>query len=189
MRTFIESDLKFEFSTAWWLEQYDNLTDYINLKNVVPGSKGVDFIGILNNETLSFIEVKNFRGHRIESKPRLQLGEDPIEIEVAQKVRDTLAGITAAARNSTHLKNEWQRVLTFLQNDKKNVEVILWLEEDSFSHSVVANARRNKSNSGTLSRRVKQKMTWLTTRVFVCHISDNQYKESLAVNFIQPLTD
>lgn len=181
MRTFNESDLKFEFSEAWWVEQYDDLTDYKNLKNVVPGSKGVDFIGILNNETLSFIEVKNFRGHRIESKPRLQLGEDPIEIEVAQKVRDTLAGVTAAARNSTHLKNQWQNVLTFLQNDKKNVEVILWLEEDPFTHSAVTNTKRNNANSGTLSRRVKQKLAWLTTRVFVYHISNNQYKGSLSV--------
>ena len=182
MRTFDESSLRFTFSADWWVEQYDVLTDYQNLNNAVKNSKAVDFVGIINNETLSFIEVKNFRGHRIANKPRLFLGDDPIEDEVAQKVRDTLEGITAAARNSTNLKLEWQRVLSFIQNESKNVEIILWFEEET--HSSVSSAKRMNAKGGTVARRLKQKLNWLTNRVFVCHISDNVYSRCLDVAFL-----
>lgn len=182
MTTFVESDLKFEFSSNWWVVQYDDLTDYNNLKNTVEGSKAVDFIGILSHKTLVFFEIKNFRGYRIENKPRLGVGHDPLELEIAQKVRDTLAGIAAAARNSTHLRTEWQRVLSFLQNEKKNVEVVLWLEENR-TPQYEATRKRMQAKGGMLSQRLKQKLSWLTNRVFVCSISDSPYKENLDVSF------
>ena len=182
MTTFLESDLKFQFSSNWWVVQYDDLTDYANLKNTVEGSKAVDFIGILSNKTLVFFEIKNFRGHRIENKPRLSAGHDPLELEIAQKVRDTLAGVAAASRNSTHLRTEWQRVLSFLQNERINVEVVLWLEEDK-TPQYEATRKRMQAVGGVLAQRLKQKLTWLTNRVFVCSIVENQYKGSLDVSF------
>ncbi len=183
MTTFIESDLKFEFSSNWWVVQYDDLTDYSKLKNTVEKSKAVDFIGILSNKTLVFFEIKNFRGYRIENKPRLEAGDDPLELEIAKKVRDTLAGVAAASRNSTHLKAEWQRVLSFLQNERINVEIVLWLEEDK-TPQYEATRKRMQAKGGMLSQRLKQKLSWLTNRVFVCSISDNQYTESLGVSFL-----
>lgn len=184
MTIFQESDLKFQFSDNWWVVQYDDLTDYNNLKNTVEGSKAVDFIGILGNETLTFFEIKNFRGYRIENKPRLEVGHDPIEVEIAQKVRDTLAGVAAAARNSTHLRTEWQRVLHFLQNDRKNVEVVLWLEDETTPQYDAIRKRKMQAKGGVLSQRLKQRLSWLTSRVFVCSISENKYAENLDVAFL-----
>jgi hypothetical protein len=182
--TFKESDLKFNFSSDWWVVQYDDLTDYNKLKNTVEGSKAVDFIGILRNKTLVFFEIKNFRGHRIENKPRLSAGDDPLELEIAQKVRDTLAGMTAAARNSTHLRHEWQRVLSFLQDEGINVEIVLWLEEDTPPQYDTLLKRKVQAIGGTLSRRIKQRLSWLTSRVFVCSISENKYAENIDVAFL-----
>jgi hypothetical protein len=183
MTTFIESDLKFDFPSNWWVVQYDNLTDYNKLKNTVEKSKAVDFIGILSNKTLVFFEIKNFRGHRIENKPRLEAGDDPLELEIAKKVRDTLAGVAAASRNSTHLRTEWQRVLSFLQNEKINIEVVLWLEEDKVPQ-YEATRKRMQAKGGTLRQRLKQKLSWLTNRVFVCSVLDNHYIRNLDVSFV-----
>ncbi len=185
MTIFKESELKFEFSNDWWVVQYDDLADYRKLSNAIEGSKAVDFIGVLNDKTLSFIEVKNFREHRIETKPRISGGDDPIELEVAQKVRDTLAGVLAASRHSTHLKSEWTKVVGFLKETEKNIEVILWLEEDlPPQYSPVLRAKKMQANGGILVKRLKQKMNWLTNRVFVCNVLENEYDETLKVSFL-----
>jgi cystathionine beta-lyase/cystathionine gamma-synthase len=106
-------------------------------------------------------------------------------LEIAQKVRDTLAGVAAASRNSTHLRTEWQRVLSFLQNEQISVEVVLWLEEDTPpTPQYEATRKRMQAVGGMLSQRLKQKLSWLTNRVFVCSISGHQYEESLDVSFL-----
>lgn len=185
MTIFNESDLQFKFSDKWWIVQYDNLIDYKKLNDAIEGSKAVDFIGVLNNNTLALIEVKNFRGHRIETKPRVHGGDDPIELEVARKVRDTLAGIVAASRHSTHLKAEWRKVLDIFKNTNKNIEVILWLEEDlPPQYSATLRDKKMQARGGTLTKRLQQKLEWLTQRVFVCNISENDYKDTLMVSYL-----
>lgn len=57
--TFIESDLQFVFSDNWVIKAYDDHPFYKALAG--NGLKGVDFIGILNQETVVLIEVKNYK--------------------------------------------------------------------------------------------------------------------------------
>jgi hypothetical protein len=115
--TFEESGLRFEFSPSQWyaLLQYDETKDFLKIRDAVSKTKGVDFVGIFQNSTLVLMEVKNFRGSRIANKPRVEQGDDPLEIEFAQKVKDTIAGIAGGARNSTHFKTEWMSFLDLIK--------------------------------------------------------------------------
>ena len=182
----IESNMRFSFDASKWssLMQYDVQTDYKNLKNTVQQTKAVDFIGILEGEILSFIEVKNFRGHRIENKPRLDKGHDPLELEIAQKVRDTIAGIIAFARESTHSQEKWAKYSRFLLNPKKRIDVVLWLEEDENPVPTTLRIKRDNAKGGFFARRLKQKMKWLTPHVSVFNIADNPYDNSLKVELL-----
>jgi hypothetical protein len=131
-----------------------------------------------------FIEVKDFRGHRIQNKLRIENGEDAIEVEVAQKFRDTLAGIVGGVRNSTHHAYRWKEYLNLLINKGREVHTILWLEEDRpiLPPSVVS--KRNKAKGGTYTDKLKVKMKWLNCRVLVVNSSSNPYSDFLNTQYL-----
>ena len=172
---FSESRLRFEFREVEWnaLVKYDDETDYQKLKNNVPKTKAVDFVGI-SNENLYLIEVKNYRGHRIASKPKIE----EIDIILAQKVRDTLAGMVGGVRNSTHRQELWAKHLAHLAEKGKKLQVILWMEEDS---RVPA---RLKVSAGTLTKQLKKRMSWLSCQVIVANKANNPLEGKLQVDFL-----
>jgi hypothetical protein len=179
-----ESNLLFDFSDAHWsyLMQYDVETDFKKIRDGITGTKAVDFIGVFNQNILTLIEVKNFRGHRIANKTRIENGDDPIEQEVALKVRDTIAGIVGAARNATHKKEYWENYLAFLQNKNKRVEVVLWLEKDADPRPNIVQIKREKSKGGTVTSKLKQKLSWLTPHVSVSD-ADNNVLPNMIITF------
>jgi hypothetical protein len=181
----IEELLSFDFNDEYWTDlcQYDIETDFKNIK--ISKTKGVDFIGILNENSLILFEVKDLRRHRIENKHRTQKeGDDPIELEAAKKFRDTLAGIIGGARNSTHNSEMWQKYLAFLSNHKKQIQVVLWLEEDRPILPVSIAHRRNQAKGGTYTNVLKAKMKWLTPHVLVVDSENNPYSDGLNVMFL-----
>ncbi len=181
---FIESDLSFDFLDAAWTDvmQYDVEKDYVDkIQKELKGTKAIDFLGIFNKNTLVLMEVKNFRGHRIENKPRLENGDNPLEVEVALKIRDTLAGIVGAARNSTHKKEIWRKYFHFISNFEKRIECVLWLEEDLDSRPSHIVEKRKKAQGGTLTQQLKKRLTWFTPYVIVACI-ETPYKERLNLN-------
>ena len=183
---FNESGMRFSFDALQWkfLIQYDAQTDYKKIQNAIEKTKAVDFIGILNTSILSFIEVKNFKGHRIENKPRVERGDDPLELEVAQKVRDTLAGITGAVRHSTHIKDHFETYQQYLSNAKKDIHVVLWLEKDASPQPNSLRDKRDKAFGGSLDIRLRQKLNWLTSHVIVTDSATNLYSDTLKVQFL-----
>ena len=182
--TFTESELLFDFSDKTWsyLMQYDEESDFFKIRDAVKGTKAVDFIGVFDEKNLAIIDVKNFRGYRIENKSRLENGEDSLDMEVAKKVRDTIAGIAGAAINSTHKADYWQKYLSFFQH-KKRIEVILWLEEDQDPRPIALQQKRSKSRGGTLTQRLKNNLKWLTPYVQVVSIQENHLK-NVEVNYL-----
>ena len=96
MTRFEESRLIFKFGDSWQVIQYDAKdSDYTKGLGIIEGSHAVDFVGI-HDEILYLIEVKNYHNCRIENKPKLENGE--LAVELAQKVRDTIAGIVGTHR-------------------------------------------------------------------------------------------
>jgi len=88
-RVITEDRLTFSFPDGIKATKYDDWSFYRNQFNhAFGGSKATDLIAIDGNTTW-LVEIKDYRQHR-RTKP-IDLGD-----EVAIKVRDTLAGLTAA---------------------------------------------------------------------------------------------
>lgn len=128
--------------------------------SIVPQStRAVDVVALHNANGLLFLEAKDFRGHQIENKDRIQRGELPVE--VALKVRDTLAGLVGADRRHTNEFNSHD--LIEAMHPDKQVTVVLWLEDDMLWQD----ARRSKQHLQAVNDALKQKLAWLGVRSFV----------------------
>ena len=171
--TINEKLLRFRFDDTWAVIKYDDHRDYLERIRHLPETKGVDFVAVLDERLLYFIEAKDFRGHRIENRARVKDGE--LAIEVAQKVRDTIAGIVAAHhRGSTE---EWSRFIECLTNSVNPVRVLLWLEDD-----LPPGPRGRRHNQASVvTDRLKQHLSWLTPRVFVVGLTVGAAPNGLTV--------
>lgn len=112
MKTFKESGLEFRFDDNWEVYQLDKEADYREkINRQIPETKSIDFIGFNHTKNiLLFVEVKSFRGYGNRTNIQRLTGEnDDITVEVAQKVRDSLAVIIGGARNSTNLPDKWKK--------------------------------------------------------------------------------
>jgi len=175
MPEFTEGNLRFEFDVQWTVRKYDGHRDYREKIERLQDTKAVDFVGLLNRDTLYWIEVKDFRGHRIESKPRLANGD--LMIEVAQKVRDSIAGVVGAHRNSSE-PGLWKPFARALVSRRKRVKVLLWLEEDA----PPGPQTRHLNRAQVLAGQLKTRMVWLTSRVLVCGQRLGGYLEGCTIS-------
>lgn len=179
MTRFEESRLVFEFGERWHIFKLDEHRDYQERIGKIDETKAVDFVGIWDNQELYFIEVKNFCGHRIENKNRflkgqltecqliegqcqLIKGELPLPIELAQKVRDSIACLIGAYRTSS-IQEHWTAYAKWLCESHKSIKVVLWLEYDLPSHPIL----RRKAMVSVDIKKFKEKLKWLTSHVIV----------------------
>jgi hypothetical protein len=129
----------------------------ITAKVVPQATRAVDVIGVHATDGLFFLEAKDFRGHRIANRHRI---EGEVALEVALKVRDTVTALIGAARKGV---NEFpaEDVSAHLAQGKK-VSVVLWLEDDTFH-----DGSRAKQKLGALNEVLKTKLSWLNVQTFV----------------------
>jgi hypothetical protein len=171
--TFAEGALVFEFGHGWIVEKYDDHPAYrqgierlrgraqIDVDGrahaLELGTKAIDFVGLWESE-VHFIEVKDFRGHRIENKQRIRNGD--LAVEVALKVRDTIAGIVGACQKPGG--EPWQPfVEAFAKRGRPRV--CLWLEEDTLGRREM-----KRGHPGiALQQELEDRLSWLAPRVLV----------------------
>lgn len=154
--TFVEGKLEFEFSSAWdGCVKFDEHIDYLNAEKL-DGFHGVDFVGVLNG-ILFLIEVKDFRGHRIENKDKF--ANHKLAIQIGRKVKDSIACIIAANHNS-NVPIFWQPHKNILCDPQGKIRVIVWLEQDR-----PRTERDSRIQGKMFENQVKRKLRWLTRRV------------------------
>jgi len=156
---------RFVFGESWTVAfKYDDTTFYrkeaIKLQGEIDGvpqsAKAVDLVGLHQDHGLLLLEVKDFRGHRIENKARL--GDD-LATEVAAKARDSVAALVGASRKAV---NEFpSEVIADALRNGQNAAVVLWLEDDTFR-----DAQRAKVSLSVLNQKLKTKLSWLNVRTF-----------------------
>jgi hypothetical protein len=171
---FLEGNQCFEFGEGWRIERYygDAANEgghpfYRNQVSRLPQTKAVDFVGILVGEGGHLIEVKDFRRYRIQNKKRLTSNE--LALEVAHKVRDTVAGLVGAVRNETN-SSAITEVGSQLLKRSEPLRVILWLEDDAST-----DPKTWKEELGTLTTKIQGYLRWLTSRVLV--VSSTTYAQ------------
>ncbi|MCA9998644.1 MAG: hypothetical protein KDE56_22930 [Anaerolineales bacterium] len=163
MKHFTEGKLVFMFNTSIIQTfQFDKHVDYQKASNALQQTKGVDFLGIQDETVLFFLEIKDFRGARIQNKKRLETGE--LTTEVGHKVRDSVACMIGANHTSSDPQH-WHPYLKLLFNPTTPIWVILWLETDVVAQHKI---QKQKVNDQTLRHDLKRKLRWLTTKVEVC---------------------
>lgn len=172
---FKESRVLFKFDENYWLKviKYDDSKDYHKVSDSVTGTKGVDFVASTSNQ-IYLIEIKNYRSHRILSKSKIK----ELDLQLAQKVRDTLAGIVGGIRNSTHQQADWKHFLELLIDTECSLHILLWMEEDT------PPGKLQKSARGIMSRRLKQRLSWLSSNVMVINKINNPLDEFLQAEFL-----
>ena len=173
MNAFSERRLRFEFGTAWDVRKWDDEPVYREGIGRLSESKALDFVGRLDR-SLFLIEVKDFRGYRIENRKRLVNGE--LAIEVAQKVRDMLAGIVGVSGEGRIDCALWKPFLDAAVG--RPVRVVLWIEQDAppGKPKGIVDQLNN-----TLSQQLKQNLRWLTSHVRIASLGDKAPLQDLQV--------
>ncbi len=180
-----EDNLLFKFSDKHWscVLKYDErderrrpiLSEYRKLHDST-GAKAVDFMGILEQRFLVLLEIKDFRSHETENKVRVISGE--LSTEIATKVRDTIAAIVGANRTSETKESDcFKQYFSLLASLKKEIYVILWCEGEFSKQFKAANYNQIKE--------LKEKLSWLTKKVYVSNRADNNFAEYLTVDYLQ----
>lgn len=162
-KVFNEGHLRFTFQDAWQVEKYDDHPFYRNRVSRLPETKAVDFVGHAPDALYYLIEVKDFRGYRIQNKYRLTT--DELATEVAQKVRDSVAGVIGHKREHP-APGTLSTLAERLHQPATTIRVILWLEDDTAHDQRVWRAQLL-----TITDRIKSYLNWLTTKIFVVSLS------------------
>ena len=138
-----ESELLFKFDAAHWQTiVYDKHQCHEKINSTE--AKAIDFLSIYDQKTVVLFEIKNFRGHRIENKSRTENATADLVLEVAQKVRDSIAGMIGAVRDPLAIETEfWKTIGQLITKPKKEIIVIAWLEEDTNTSQIMQ--KRGKS--------------------------------------------
>lgn len=172
--TLREEDLEFDFDNDAWnhVIKFDEHADYAKIKNLVPGTRGVDFTGILSESTFVAIEVKDFRGYKTQENNR----EEPLEIEVAKKIIGTLATTCAGCRTSSSDEIRWKAYNELIQNREKRVFIILWHEADP----IPPTQKRLLAKRAALGQALKSKLAWLGCKTLV---TNSKEYDSSALKF------
>ena len=115
--------LTFELPTSYAVKQYDEWSFFKKqFQRIAPGTKAVDFLALFSDDegrVLWLVEVKDYRRHR-------RTKSVGVADEVAMKVRDSLAGLFAAA---TQANDAAERAFAATALATRQLRVVLHLEQ------------------------------------------------------------
>ncbi len=150
-----EARLRFAFDADWRVLKWDRHPAYAEGIQRLPGTKAVDFVGLHQSKPW-FIEVTDFRGHRIETKHQVTSGQ--LVDEVVCKVRDTLAGLVYACGRTPDHEHILSQLVFPLVNRSEKVPVVVWMEGDRLPDAA------ERSN---LKHAIERRLRWLNSKVLV----------------------
>lgn len=151
----VESRVRLRFTGEEHIKWDDHLGFRAGVHRL-QDTKAVDFLVGLLDGRLGLIEVKDFRGHRIETQDRIRSHE--LAEEVAAKVRDSFAG-SFWASSREHDNGEIARLtLRASRRDTEKPIVVLWLEDD----------RADAATAGALQQAIASRLRpFLSAKVIV----------------------
>ena len=159
---FQEGRQRFSFDERWSVAKYDQESPSRTLQSAIPGSKAIDFCARTSPpDALFLIEVKDFRTHHGENRERLDGSTGVLAKEVAQKVRDSIAGIIGAAR--TNPDPFWSRIGKACASPSVKLFIVLWMEVDSYGQT----AQQMKPRLDVHLKKLKEQLRWSGSHVML----------------------
>lgn len=196
-----ESGIVFDFDDHLVVDKFDESGYFQKYFKKLTGGKGVDFI-LKSEDTLMLIEVKNCDGHECDNRWRISPDNsrrsttativntddrDSLDIEIPKKIAMTLACLCGAhsqpqfQTHSSVLKKYSDFLITDdISSGKNNIKVVLFLE-GNFSTTTMS----QKAILTRLTRKIKEKLSWLNCHVLVENIEthrDNYFTASMKVD-------
>ncbi|MCY4330993.1 MAG: hypothetical protein OXC96_00455 [Cyanobacteria bacterium MAG CAR1_bin_15] len=157
MTEITEGALTFSFRTGCQVSKYDDWSFYRKqFQSIAGGSNAIDILCV-EGDTSWLIEIKDYRQH-----PRTK----PINIadELAIKVRDTLAGLAAAAK----VANDGERELAQKALATSQWMVVLHLEQPAMGSRL----RPKPIDPATVLQKLRKLVKAINARPVVCHRSN-----------------
>lgn len=154
--TFSEGFLQFEFGATWRIVKYDEHAQHVERLQTIE-SQAIDFLAARTG-TVLLLEVKDFRGRRIENKGKLG---GALAITVAQKMRDSVSGIVGQRRLDAPTATQPWADCGKAMIGSGDVLAVLFLQTDRHP------AERRKVLLSTQLKLLKQRMQWSGMRVLV----------------------
>jgi hypothetical protein len=174
LTTFTESNLTFSFDDENWnILKYDQEPVYLEISHALEGTKAIDFLGFYNSTALILFEVKGFRGYGSQKSvcDRLADGMEILSIEVAQKVKDTVAAIAGISRNIKTRDTIWAKAANQIIQNRELV-IVAWVEEDLTNKS---QRDRKKNEMSVRTLKLKNKLSWLTTNITIDNVKEQHF--------------
>ena len=155
-----EKRQRFAFDERWQVAKYDEDSPCKALQRLLPGSKAIDFCG-RTPDAVFLIEVKDFRTYHAENRERLDASTAVLAREVAQKVRDSIAGIVGAARTSND--KFWAHIGRGCASPAVDLFIVLWMEVDSYGQT----AQQMKPGLNAHLQKLKEHLRWTGAHVLL----------------------
>ena len=188
-----ESGLDFIFDDSYDVVKFDDTDFYRKYFSAMPEGKGVDILG-RSDDVIFLIEIKNCTGDEHNNTWRTGVdnsllnkvkgdqdidGRESLDIEMAKKTAMTFDCIygswTVSKRVTDELSSFWKDMTsTKIQNDKKTIMVMLFLEGDFNTRT-----RTKKAMMSRIQDSIKKKLRWLNCKISVVDTKtyNNRYFE------------
>ena len=166
--TITEGNLQFDFGDSWTVMKYDGTGGYYRTKvqTHLEGTKAVDFLGLQGSRPLVLLEVKDFRVG-VPGNVKMK----GLTKRVAEKARDTLAGILGGAHcSSPGEKSKFSRFLRVASSAGHPPRIIFLFEDLATPRR--QDPRKSKQKRDTLLKELKKMCGWITRDVAVVGLDD-----------------
>ena len=116
-----EGNVEWTFPNGWSVVKFDDWAFYRKqFQSCAKGNKAMDIVALPPaSDVLWLIEAKDYRRNRRDPS------KGPLPMEIAEKARDTLAGLLAAASNAVHDEQTFARAAVRVTR----IRVVLHLEQ------------------------------------------------------------
>jgi hypothetical protein len=114
-------------NTNWKVEKYDDCDTFKNCIGRTESLKAVDIVGIHNEDTVYFFEMKDYNGYEETKLSNWDYNINSLTKDLSQKVKDTILGVFSTQRNESISNEYWDLIISnFKENNE--IKIIFWID-------------------------------------------------------------
>ncbi|MGJ8658405.1 MAG: hypothetical protein ACSHWV_01030 [Cellulophaga fucicola] len=177
MISILEGKLTINFDEQEWsVTKYDDCQEYKTINQKFDKIKGVDIIGIKNDEKLYLIEIKDFSNNEVNYLEKCEYKINNFTSPLVKKITDSIFGTLNIHRNLTENVEFWKSFNEkFISNN--DLYIVFWLDGNLKVHAT------NFSKTQLLLN-IKQKLKGLKAHIIITDSSKNNILANSNHNYI-----